>query len=88
MIINPKIKLRETAGEHYVMVPGKAAGDIGRVVAFNGTSLLLWQSLQGRDFTLAEVQQVLLQHYEVDEATALRDASAWVQQLQDMGVIL
>ncbi len=88
MIINPKIKLRETAGEHYIMVQGRAAGDTSRVVALNGTSLLLWRSLQWRDFTLAEGQQLLLQHYEVDEATAARDASAWVQQLQDMGVIL
>ncbi len=88
MILNPKIKLRETAGEHYILVQGAAAGDTSRVVAFNATALFLWNALQGRHFTLLDVQQLLLQHYEVDDVTARRDAAAWLQQMQEMGAIL
>lgn len=87
MIINPKFKLRETAGEYYIMVQGAQAGDTSRVVSLNETSVYLWFALQQRQFELEDVVQLLLDQYVVDAATALQDARTWLQQLNSFGVL-
>ena len=53
----------------------------------NDSSLYLWETLRGRDFTTEEAAGLLTERYEVDEATALRDAQAWAGKLAECGVL-
>jgi hypothetical protein len=87
MIINPKFKLHETAGEYYVMIQGSTAGDTGHILSLNETSLYLWYALQDRRFELEDVVQLLLDQYLVDEPTAKEDAQTWLQQLKNFGIL-
>ena len=59
-----------------------------RVVAFNDSALLRWDNLQGKDFTLEDVVQVLLDNYEVEESVARVDAENWVATLKENGLFL
>ncbi len=88
MKINPKYKVREMAGEHVVVVQGSYGADMTRIVALNETSCFLWERLHGRDFDLGTVAGLLTEHYEVDEATARRDAEAWMKRLGECGVLV
>lgn len=87
MKIRKDCKVREMAGEHIIVLPGSYGVDMTRVISLNGSSMLLWESLTGRDFEVADVVDLLLEHYEVDPSTAERDAAAWVEQLQKSGLI-
>ena len=81
MKISEKYKVREMAGEHIIVMPGRYGADMTRVVALNPTSLYLWEQLAGREFDLEEVARPLGEQYEIDPETARTDAEKWVEQL-------
>ena len=80
-------KVREIAGEHVVIMQGRFGVDMTRVIALNESSLLLWNELQGKEFSVEDVKQVLLNNYEVEEAVAARDAEAWIAKLAECNLI-
>ena len=80
-------KIREIAGEHVVIMQGRFGVDMTRVIALHETSLLLWEKLQGKEFEVETVRDLLLENYEIDEQTATTDAKAWVAQLEECKLI-
>ena len=87
MKISEKFKVREMAGEHVIIMPGRVGADMTRILALNDSSLYLWETLRGRDFTTEEAAGLLTERFEVDVATALRDAQAWAGKLAECGVL-
>lgn len=87
MRIRPEMKVREMAGEHIVVMPGRYGADMTRVVALNPTSLYLWNALRDRDFSAEDAARLLVGRYGVDEATALRDAESWASKLRECGIV-
>ena len=87
MKISEKYKVREMAGEHIIVMPGRYGADMTRVVALNATSLYLWEQLAGREFDLDEVVRLLVAQYEIDPETARTDAEKWVEQLHKCGIL-
>ena len=87
MKISPKYKVRNVAGDDIVLVQGKNPGDLTTVIALNDTSLYLWKGLAGRDFELADVASLLLDRFDVDDATANADALKWVETLKQNNII-
>lgn len=87
MKIRESYKVREIAGEHVVIMQGRYGADMTRVISLNDSSLYLWNELQGREFDLRDVVRLLTLRYEVDEATAARDAEAWIGQLRECKLI-
>ena len=87
MKISEKYKVREMAGEHIIVMPGRYGADMPRVVALNPTSLYLWEQLAGREFDHEEVARLLVEQYEIDPETARTDAEKWVEQLHKCGIL-
>ncbi len=87
MKINPKFKVRNVAGEHIILLQGKNAGEMTKVISLNATSLMLWEQLKDKDFELLDAVAILLENYEVEEATALEDAKKWIETLRQNGII-
>ena len=87
MKISEKYKVREMAGEHIIVMPGRYGADMTRVVALNATSLYLWEQLAGREFDLDEVVRLLVAQYEIDPETARADAEEGGEQLQKGGIL-
>ena len=75
MKISEKFKVREMAGEHVIIMPGRCGADMTRILALNDSSLYLWEALGGKDFTTG------------DAAAAQRDAGAWAAKLAECGVL-
>ena len=80
-------KVRDIAGEHVVIMQGRFGSDMTRVIALNEPSLLLWNELQDKEFDIDTVKQVLLDNYDVDAETAERDAKAWIEKLEECGLV-
>ena len=87
MRILPKYKVRNVANENVVLVQGRNPGDMTSVIALNETSLYLWNELYGKDFEFQDVVSLLTGRYDVDEATATKDAESWVATLREKSVL-
>ena len=87
MKIKQGCKVREIAGENVVVMQGQSGTDFTRIITLNDSALLLWQSLENKDFTNEDAASVLTDNYEVDAATAARDAAAWVERMTECGLI-
>ncbi len=88
MKINPIFKVRNVAGENIILLQGKSSGDMTRVVAFNDSALLMWNNLQGKDFTVDDAVAVLLDNYDVEESVARADAETWVSTIKENGLLI
>ena len=80
-------KVRSMAGENVVIMQGTVGSDMTRIISLNDSSLLLWNALQGKEFEVADVANLLVEAYEIDAETAERDAKAWVEKLAECGLI-
>ena len=80
-------KVRSMAGENVVIMQGTAGSDMTRIISLNDSSLLLWNELQGKEFEVADVVEILVDAYEIDTEVAERDAKAWVEKLAECGLI-
>ena len=87
MKLKEEYKVRDIAGEHVVIMQGRFGSDMTRVIALNETSMMLWNALQGKEFEAEDVKQLLVDNYEVDEATAERDAKAWIEKLRECNLV-
>jgi hypothetical protein len=87
MKINTDYKLREVAGETIVVNQGTTGGDMTRSISLNASAKLLYEQLAGKDFGVEDAARVLMDHYGIGEAQALKDAEAWIEALKKCGVV-
>ena len=87
MKINPNYKVRNVAGENIVLLQGKMGGDMTRVVGLNNSALMLWNKLQGVDFSVDDAVNIITEQYEVERPVALEDVKKWIQTLWDSGLL-
>lgn len=87
MKINPELKLRTIVGESVVLMNSEGSRDMSKIMALNSTAKFLWEKLFGKDFTLEDVVNLLLDAYDVDRERAEEDAGKWVEQLTELKVI-
>lgn len=88
MRIDERKKVRKVAGENIVIMQSDNTVDMTKVVALNESALLVHERLTGKDFTVADVVRVLTDEYDVDEATAQRDAEALVESMRKEHLII
>lgn len=86
MKIKEGFELRDVCGEAVVVATGRKNIDFSKVINLNESASLVWREVQGHDFDAGEVARVLTAHYEVDEATAARDAVALLAQWKEAGL--
>lgn len=87
MRIKQEYKVREIAGENVVIMQGRQGADMTQIITLNDSALVLWNALQGQEFTSEDAARVLVQNFEVESAVALRDAESWVARMAECGLI-
>lgn len=87
MRIKENYRVREIAGENLIVEQGKSQADMTKVISLNSTALLLWKELQGRDFSLEDAAQILMNHYDIPQDQALADVRKWMDALNGCGII-
>ncbi len=86
MRIKRGYKIRDIAGESVVVAPGAPDVNLTRVTSLNATSRWLWETLGDEELDAGKIASLLTARYDVDEATALRDAQAWIDSMSEAGL--
>ena len=68
-------KLREVMGQLTLVGEGIGQIDFNKLVLFNASTTWLWQSVEGKEFTVEKLATLLSEHYGINKDTALNDAS-------------
>ena len=61
--------------------------NFNKMISMNATAAFLWEPLEGKDFTVQDVKQLLLDEYGIDEEIAARDSAAIVDKWKEAGLV-
>lgn len=75
------------AGEHVVIMQGRLGSDLTRIISLNESAHYLWCELEGKEFDLGVVAELLVERYGIDKEVAQSDAKAWVERLSECGLM-
>lgn len=64
-------KLREVCGEFVVVPEGSKLVDFNKMLSLNGSAAFLWKAVEGKDFDVQTLADLLVGEYEIDPAVAL-----------------
>ena len=87
MKLKPNYKVREIAGEKMVVMQGKDGVDLTKVILLNNSAEWLWNSLQGKDFSMDSAAQLLTERYAIGKDQSLTDAGNWIDSMVKVGLI-
>ena len=87
MKAKPGFNLRVVCGENIIVAEGEENIDFSNIISMNESSAYLWNSIQGKDFEVKDLIDLLIEMYEVDEETATRDARLLVDQWKQAEII-
>lgn len=87
MKIKNGFELREMCGEHIIIGTGVENIDFSKVISLNESAASLWSEVEGKEFTPETLAALLMEQYDVDEATALADATALANQWVSVGIV-
>lgn len=79
--------LRNICGENVIVSEGLANIDFSRIISMNESAAYLWKKVGTDSFDAKRLQQLLLEEYEVDEATALNDAEQLCRKWVEAGIV-
>ena len=78
--------LRDIAGD-YVLVPtGATTQEFNGLITLSGTAKFIWENIEKAN-SLEEMVAWILDEYEIDEETALKDAVSFINQLVQTGFV-
>lgn len=88
MKVKNGFNLREVCGEHIIVAEGDENIDFSNIISMNESSAYLWEEVQKMDtFTVDNLVELICNQYEIDEATARKDAIALAAQWGTAGII-
>lgn len=78
--------LRTICGENVISGEGTKNINFSKLISLNETAAFLYRKAQGIEFTAETLADFLTDEYEVDKATALKDAEVLCRQWVDAGI--
>lgn len=79
--------LRTVCGENIIVAEGKENIDFCNIISMNASSAYLWKEIAGKEFDCNDLAKLLTAEYEVDEDTALADATKLARDWIKAGII-
>ena len=82
MKIKDGFVLREMCGENIVAAEGLENINFNKLISLNESAAYLWKELEGKEFTIEEMAELLIARYGIDKELATKDSSnlcdAWI----------
>lgn len=78
--------LRNVCGENIIVAEGKENIDFTKIISMNETAAYLWKNVEGKEFDSDTLMSLLINEYEVDVATANKDAKNIAKQWIEAGI--
>lgn len=60
-------RLTNVCGNNMLVAEGKKNIDYSYIISMNESAKLLWESVQGKDFEIDDLAQILVDNYELDD---------------------
>ena len=86
MKIKEGFVLRTICGQNVVSGEGTANVNFSKLVSLNDSAAYLYKKVEGKEFTPETLADLLLEEYDVDRETALKDAEALCAQWKEIGI--
>ena len=80
-------RLRELGGDYILIGESAELVNFNNIITFNEAAAYLWQNVQGKDFDVEILTQLLLEEYDVTEDIAREDAQATIDDWKEIGII-
>ena len=80
-------RLRELGGDYILIGESVELVSFNNMITFNETAAYLWQAVEGKEFDVDILTQLLLDEYEVTEDIAREDAQATIDDWKEIGII-
>ena len=87
MIRNSQFIKRSIGGKDVIIAVGEASKTFNGMIAVNATGAFIWDHLE-KETTMEELVAAMVEHYDVDVATAEQNAAAFVAQLRGVGAVV
>lgn len=78
--------LREMCGENIITGEGLEHINFNKLISLNSTAAFLWKAVEGKEFTVENMAQLLVDEYEIDMELALKDSAALCQSWIEAGI--
>lgn len=79
--------LRSLGDEFVLVSEGADVFYTGRMVSMNESAALLWREVEGKDFDLKDMADLLVDHYDISREVAEKDAGALLQIWKNADII-
>ena len=77
-----------TLGNEFILVAeGFEAVDFTRMISMNESSAFLWKAVEGKDFDVETLANLLMEEYGIDHDTAQHDVEALLQSWKNANII-
>ncbi len=86
MIRNNNFIKRKIGTQYVIVAVGEASKSFNGMISVNGTGGYIWDCLE-KEMTMAELVNALTSYYDIDAATAEKDAKGFVDALKGVGAI-
>lgn len=80
-------KLREVCGEFVVVPEGSKLVNFNKMLSLNESAAFLWKAVEGKDFDVQTLADLLVKEYEIDSALALSDVGKILDKWVEIGVV-
>ncbi|MDV2446941.1 hypothetical protein ATE49_13775 [Elizabethkingia miricola] len=87
MKLREDLMLRHLGDEYVIIDPEQDMVDMSKVYTLNETAAFLWKELQGKEFNVETVTEVLLNYYNVEYVVAEKDAQRLVHDFEKQGLL-
>lgn len=79
--------LRNVMGQATIVGEGVGQIDFNKLITLNDSAAYLWQSVEGKEFDMQTLANLLVDKYGIDQDTALTDAKAIANKWIEIGVV-
>ena len=80
-------KMRQLGREYIVVAEGIKLVNFNKMIVLNQTAAYLWKAVEGKEFTVDDLKDLLLAEYEVEPEVAAEDSKKVAQSWIDAGIV-
>lgn len=80
-------RLRELGGDYILIGESVELVNFNNLITLNETAAYLWKNVEGKEFDVDTLTQLLLDEYDVTNDIARKDAQNTIDEWENIGII-
>jgi hypothetical protein len=80
-------RLRELGGDYILIGESVELVNFNNLITLNETAAYLWKNVEGKEFDVDTLTQLLLDEYDVTDDIARKDAQNTIDEWENIGII-